>query len=216
MNDKPQAPTTNVPKLVGRKVTSQTGNIFEDRLKAVGATVKDAHASLVTGDLARNKLPEEIFKNYFLPLFAGLETHSDISVGVWVSIAGTPFAEVDIIDTNGQVLFTVPSILERNIIDPTKPANVPLSTVTDTVEKMIRQSPKRAAAFLNHHLSELTVSDNVLAEHQQRNFERLDVIFKRYGVTPAWGFDGNSTATSPVKSDGPKKTLPMSVDEDIL
>lgn len=217
MNDKAKPLETTAPKIIGRKKPPEAKDAFTAHYAALNSSIKEIHESLVSGEKVRNTLPEDIFKNYFLPMFAGLETHPDASVGVWISIAGTPFAEVDIIDNSRQVLFTVPPIFERNIVDPTKPNTIPLSVVTDTVEKMIKQSPYRAVAFLNRHLSEITFKDEVLAGFQQKNFARMDEIFKRYGVTPIWEQEKpKTTVTGAVGRDGVRETLNMSFDEEIL
>lgn len=63
-----------------------------------------------------NNLPEQIFKNYFLPHFLGLGSVSNEQwIFEWVSIAGTPMSEVRIInDVTGAELFLVPPILNSN------------------------------------------------------------------------------------------------------
>lgn len=59
-------------------------------------------------------LPESIFVNYFLPYFTG-DRSSNIWVSEWISIAGTPMAEVMIVEDNtGKELFLVPSIFNTN------------------------------------------------------------------------------------------------------
>lgn len=216
MNDKAQIPETK-PVLIGRKRPTDNKDALAAHYSSLNSSIKDVHKLLVSGEAVRNTLPEDIFKNYFLPMFAGLETHPDASVGVWISIAGTPFAEVDIIDKSGQVLFTVPPIFERNIVDPTKQRNLPLSVVTDTVEKMIKQSPYRAVSFLNHHLDDITIKDEVLASFQQKNFARMDAIFARYNIVPVWQqAQSNAADTSQSSTPKAREQLKMSVDEELL
>lgn len=70
----------------------------------------------------KNTLPERLFVSDFLPIFAGkvpLEKVQDF-IKVWVSIAGSPSAPVDIIDHNEKVLFTVPGIFDSSFIDPNR------------------------------------------------------------------------------------------------
>ncbi len=172
----------------------------------ISSLVKDAHAVLVTGPAARKKLPEQIFKSTFLPMFAGQETHPDITVGVWISIAGTPFAEVDIIDEQGQTLFSVPPIFERSIVDSTKGFDVPLSVVSDTVEKMMNQSPARATAFLYHHLDQVITDDATLIKWRDAHADAMDKIFARYGITPVVT-SRSTTAVQQKPNDEPKPDL---------
>ena len=179
--------------------------------------VKDAHQLLLNDPRTRNKLPEYLFKSNFLPLFAGLETHPDVTIGMWVSVAGTPFAEVDIIDDQGQILFSVPPIFERHVVDSTVERPMPLSVVTDTVEKMLIQNPFRAEAFLHHQLNQIVTPDEVLERWRNAYASRMDEIFARYGVIPAWATEVPSPTTAvakPSNNTGPKPDLIY--DEDIL
>lgn len=70
----------------------------------------------------KSTLPERIFVRDFLPIFAGkvpLDKVQDF-VRVWVSIAGSPAAAVDIIDNAGKVIYTVPGIFDSSFIDPNR------------------------------------------------------------------------------------------------
>lgn len=65
-------------------------------------------------NVAFNSIPESLFVNYFLPCFLGNPV-SDNWVMEWISIAGTPMAEVNILrDGTNEILFIVPSILNTN------------------------------------------------------------------------------------------------------
>lgn len=185
------------------------------RVRQITNSVKDAHHLLLNDPSSRNKLPEQLFKSNFLPLFAGQETQSEVTLGLWVSVAGTPFAEVDIIDDNGQVLFTVPPIFERHIVDPTVPRDMPFSVVADTVEKMLIQNPFRAQAFLHHHLDAALVPDATVEKWRDAYAGRMSEIFKRYGVVPEWEKNAPAVAsTSAASPDKPKADLIY--DEEIL
>lgn len=65
-------------------------------------------------NVALNSIPESLFVNYFLPCFLG-NPISNNWVMEWISIAGTPMAEVNVFhDATNEILFTVPSILNTN------------------------------------------------------------------------------------------------------
>lgn len=71
----------------------------------------------------RRRLPEEVFRRNFLPLMTG-EAYSrlppnmtpkqlhDEAQAIWLNIAGTHTAEVDVVDHNGDVCFTVPALVD--------------------------------------------------------------------------------------------------------
>lgn len=88
--------------------TTSIGEIFD-------ALVVNAH-----NDVA--KLPEEIFKGHFLPFFSGEKDIKERKefFSEWIGIAGSPMAEVNIIDNNGQTLFTVPPMLDSSVIETAK------------------------------------------------------------------------------------------------
>lgn len=65
-------------------------------------------------NLAINSIPESLFVRYFLPCFLGNPVSSNWVIE-WISIAGTPMAEVNVFrDGTNEILFTVPSILNTN------------------------------------------------------------------------------------------------------
>lgn len=61
-----------------------------------------------------NRIPESVFVNYFLPHFIGRGNNPNW-VMEWISIAGTPMAEVAVFkDGTNEILFNVPSLLYTN------------------------------------------------------------------------------------------------------
>lgn len=69
-----------------------------------------------------HNIPESVFKTVFLPYFSG-ESKLPINENIianWIGIAGSPYAEVGVIDEQGNVLFRVPGMFDSGNIDPTK------------------------------------------------------------------------------------------------
>jgi len=63
-----------------------------------------------------NSIPESLFVNYFLPRFIGNINDPNWVID-WISIAGTPMAEVAVFnDTSKQMLFKVPGLLNSSFI----------------------------------------------------------------------------------------------------
>jgi hypothetical protein len=84
-------------------------------LAVQGTTIFNA----LVRDTKNAVIPEQIFVNYFLPYLAGLVpiTNDVTVISDWISVAGTAMSEVDVIDQHGKVLFTVPKLLDTNIIN---------------------------------------------------------------------------------------------------
>lgn len=57
-------------------------------------------------------ISEDIFVNYFLPRFVGVVPNPGNWVVEWISIAGTPTAEVGVRGAGGEMLFSVPPLLQ--------------------------------------------------------------------------------------------------------
>lgn len=94
----------------------QRRNALNQELKAKAKFVNDA----LTVNAEVRRLPEYIFKESFLPYFTGMkevDASSDILLQ-WISVAGTPTSEVEIIDETGKALFRVPPIIDTSIINP--------------------------------------------------------------------------------------------------
>jgi hypothetical protein len=142
--------------------------------------LKSIHNALVV----ENKLvqlPEQVFINELLPFLCG-ETLSQVTPAIWVSVAGTPFLEIEIIDTKGQVLFKVPALMERNAIVPDgKDFDGSFHNVLLTAEQLKHQSPFRAKAFLEHAFKDRSIAKNV-DELARKNLKRREEILARYNM----------------------------------
>lgn len=95
--------------------------VYLDQLKKeTQDAINKCHTGLVV-NAEKNKIPEEIFVNNFLPFFSGkvslTETKENV-IGTWIGIAGSPSSPVDVIDSSGNVLYEVPAILKNELIDP--------------------------------------------------------------------------------------------------
>lgn len=71
----------------------------------------------IVDQVESNQLPEKLFVDNFLPVFSGKVKMEDNNQAIvaWIAIAGSPVASVDIIDSSGKVLFTVPPIAKSDI-----------------------------------------------------------------------------------------------------
>lgn len=151
--------------------------------KQVAEQTNDIYNSLV-GTKENSQLPEDIFKQYFLPHFSGQAPISSKPqiVAEWIGIAGTPASEVDVIDTAGHVLFTVPSLFDSSIIDTVKrdPGNS-ISDIYSQYDLKTNNIPSVANNFLNKELSKkLSIVDTTVKHEDVTN--QWNSIFDRYGI----------------------------------
>lgn len=150
----------------------------------MGNKIKEAFNVLMAASEEEvNRVPEEVFKNVFLPLFLNKETDSKASIGDWAAIAGNPFKPVDIIDSTGQIIFRVPSIYDREVLDLKVSTERTTSTghILVTYSQLMALSPARAEKYLSSQMGNKISLTNVT----QRALDRIkawNIIFERYGL----------------------------------
>lgn len=138
----------------------------------------------LVNNVERSKLPENIFVSYFLPFFAGKLLNSDSNkiISEWVGIAGTPMAEVDIIDPSGQVLYTVPPLMDTSSINVTTGERKRLGSIMSEYELKSNHIPVVGERFLesalNNKQNEILNVPNI----DQQNASRWTMIFQKYGI----------------------------------
>jgi len=135
-------------------------------------------SSIAVNDIPR--LQERIFVNVFLPLFAGDENRIyNATFETWISFAGSAYTNVDVIDVGGNVLFTVPPLFDRAVINPVNEFNTSIAHVVTTAGQYARIHPKQGSRYLDSELTRratiMKIPANIL-----KNLEIWNSIFKRY------------------------------------
>lgn len=107
------------------------------------------------------KLPEIIFREHFVDFFRNYGSNTEpteadsTTYARWLTIAGSEFNEVDIIDDKGNVIFTVPPMLTKPNVDykATRTINVN-DTAYDATNKFNR-TPAESSNFITSKVSKL-------------------------------------------------------------
>lgn len=106
-------------------------------------------------DERRVKIPEDIFKEKFYPHLKQMAEHPDSPVVTqWIHYVGGVYKEADIIDKNGNVIDTVPSIIARPNVDQ-KLSDVDFSKISARYKLKDNRLPAEAINFLATQLSNL-------------------------------------------------------------
>lgn len=122
-----------------------------------------------------NNVPEDIFVKHYLPMLANKDGNTDLTE--WLKVAGHVYAEVNIIDNNGNVIFKVPSIFKKFKTKEHKLAQHSVSEIIETSKLHAINSPIKGEMMMQEGLSktlpdeELSLDDDV----------RWNNILKRYG-----------------------------------
>ena len=132
------------------------------------------------------KLPESIFVEYFLPYFKGEVTDPVAAADLrknWITLARHPMGEVNIINDQGEIIFTTPSIAYTRMFDPTKSdINGSFKDLLLMTNQINVSNPIRAKQYLENNMATkfnaMRIKGHVLTKEEQRWLE----IFKRYTV----------------------------------
>jgi len=130
-------------------------------------------------------IPEPIFKNSFLPFFSGQDTTDNTVLSTWVGIAGTAMNEVDVIDDiTGNVLFTVPPILDTGIIKIDPINNNSSSSLSEIISDYEIRSSAMAIVGERFLADALDSKFNVSVEPKinTHNADRWKSIMEYYGI----------------------------------
>jgi hypothetical protein len=153
------------------------------------------------------RLPEPIFVEVFLPLFAGeeLKYPKESTIAGWISIAGTPYKEVDIYDpATNKVLFRCPALFDYNGVNPVR--NVadrgarPIAEIVSMAGELTNLHPNQGIAFLARELNKRALTMNT-GEKLAPNVARWNVVFARYGRKPFGKENPNAAVAASVQQD---------------
>lgn len=142
---------------------------------------------LVQGSRAEhNKLPEEVFVKNFLPYFSGQQTikeNPDV-IPAWIGVAGSPTAEVDIVDAAGQTVFTVPAHMDTTIINATArfQQGGTLTQAMNQFELEKNNLPTLAQTRAAQEMHSRTTTMIQGSSAAEENRKAWDLIFTRYNL----------------------------------
>jgi len=151
-----------------------------DEISEIAANVEKAAHEV------RARLPERHFREIYLPMFAGdAKLNYPVDLNHWVNFAGNPYREVDIINERGEVLYTVPPVLDRHSVNPMdgSETRTSIAHAISTAQQYGRIHPSQGVNYLNAELTEraliMKVPANVL-----KDLETWNAIFQRYNRPP--------------------------------
>ena len=131
------------------------------------------------------RMPERVFNGVFMPIFCSELLHYNQTLEHWVNFAGNPYMPVDVVDSSNVVLFRVPPLLNRDMINP-KTGMTPTSTIghlITTYHQISMQSPMQGQHYLNRELEKRALFMKVPGDFL-KELEVWNKIFTRYGRKP--------------------------------
>jgi hypothetical protein len=154
------------------------------------------------------RLPEDIFIEVFLPVLAGdppeTRKHKE-GIADWISVAGSPYKEVDIFDPKtNQVLFRCPPLFDYNGINPVRDVRDrgqrPIADIVNRAEQLNQLHPNQGLHYLKQELGQRLLTMNTGAKLAP-NVLRWNAVLQRYNRKPLVEVKG-SVPTTPGASQG--------------
>lgn len=149
------------------------------------STNQTFEALVVEPSREKSRIPEQTFKDHFLPYFSGQANVSDNPdvLPMWVGIAGSPSSEVSVVDQSGNVLYDVPAIMDLSIIDSSRrKLGESLSSIYSQYELHSNQLPVVGERYLVEAMERKTSTLFKESEQFTNNSKRWNNIFERYGI----------------------------------
>lgn len=163
--------------------------------------IDDVTADFTATSTVHLAIAEQFFVDVFLPMFAGDE-HAPwgATPNMWVNMAKGPFNEVNVVNTQGELLFAVPAMVSQNAIkaiDGTG-ASARMQTVGNMVEMAKMYANRGPMAVQNVIKSELDKRSFLFADKNisAENIRRWNEIFTRYN-RPLLPTIATATASTP-------------------
>lgn len=172
---------------------NQVNIITQDLLNDINKGRDRVFDGLISNPIIR-RLPENIFKNYFLPCMLGQVTNPNWVVE-WISIAGSPSQEVTIFsDSTQEDLFIVPGLISTQNVILNRTRSGSFQSVFDHQANIARNSPNQATNFIYSNLQTKTEELNI---SNQLSMSKWEIIFNRYGIK----FKDNNTNIEQTNND---------------
>jgi hypothetical protein len=129
-----------------------------------------------------NTIPEIVFKEYFLEhlksVINGKVEHSPLTLK-WLELAGGPYNEVNVIDSNNNVVFTTPGLFSRPEVnsDISKQMNYP-----EMAAMYIARSNRLEVDGINYLSQELSGLKSLVSSNAHSDYLKWKLIFDRYNT----------------------------------
>ena len=126
-------------------------------------------------------IPEAEFTYRYLPLFMGEYTEKEAPkvISAWIKIATTPTSPVHVVDTDGEVLFTVPPLVDTSRLEITD--NDHFAYAAAILNTYRTNQPERGAVMFEAETKNALA--NSVAVHEPTS--GLEGMYRYYGITDA-------------------------------
>ncbi len=131
-----------------------------------------------------NTLPENIFKEVFLPYFIGEKNIVEDSqiLNTWIGIAGNPGNPVDIVNDANEVLFRVPPLFPTDFINNTPERPLPYDGIIQQYETRAAVLPEVGKQFLDQALNVTKKTVMTTNTNVEKYKDMWNNVFNHYNI----------------------------------
>ena len=151
--------------------------IQNNKAVAIKGTIDNIHDDLVV-NVENAKLPEGVFAEHFLDHFKGNSNLDDALSLKWITLSGSPFNSVDIIDNKGDYLFSVPPLLAHPNLDDKPVSGMDFNAMTKEYALRSNRLQVDGDNFLNNQLS--GIDKQFSSPEVEKLRHDWECVFKRY------------------------------------
>jgi len=172
--------------------------------KETSDTIKKIHDN-IKNSLVNSVIPEMVFIEYFLDFFKYPAKHADSPLlSKWIELSGGPYNEVDVVNAEGKIIYTVPGAYMPPVANFEILSNYNFANIASNYQMKKKITSAQATNYISTILS--TIPD-LLRPNVEMYINRWASIFARYDVT--------KTTDAP-KPKLPKVPVASSIDTSIL
>ncbi len=133
----------------------------KNELDFIDNAIKIFHEDIVN-KTENKKMPLLVFNEFFLQYFNGSEEikNDNPIISKWIEFAGSVFSPVDIIDSKGKIVNTVPALYIKNENNMRESKNIDYSTISSEFNLISKRSGVAGDAYIENTLNNVSKKIN--------------------------------------------------------
>lgn len=153
----------------------------KQRRNFIDVDIRQVSSQLITRPRVE-QVPETIFVNYFLPMFAGeVDQTEAVNYNTWIEkVAGRDTAPVEVVNEQGVVLFVVPPMLDSSVIEQTQSGRNSFTRIERKYSRLKEVAAAESQTFLTVTMQSIHIAEKP-SQGVIDNIKTWNEIFKRYG-----------------------------------
>lgn len=133
--------------------------------------IDDIFSGVFENDDRIAEMGEMVFEEYFMPYFQGEYAMTNLIIAKWREYAGGLYMPVNIIDGDGEVIYTVPSLFSRSDINTNEMRNVNWPLLVEGYEMRKNRLPIEGKNFLDDSVERINEKNIAYDLENEKKFK---------------------------------------------